>query len=91
MPSENPNAAIVARSLDVSEEKEGLTGLEVVTCSSQNVSIHKKDLWRVYPPRHTRVLRECKNLRVDEIPIHDGIPHGLLHCKRRKEHRWMDF
>ena len=63
------------------EEKEGHTGLEVAARRRQNVSIDEKSLRCVHTPGVVRAPRECDDLRIDEVPIHNGVPHGLLHCK----------
>lgn len=54
------------------------------------MSIDEECFGGVHPPRLIMgASRKCKDLCIDEIPICDGIPDGFLHCKGRKECRWL--
>jgi hypothetical protein len=51
--------------------------------------VNEQSFRSVHSPKFTRASRKCEDLGIDEIPIHDGIPHRLLHCKGRRECRWL--
>ena len=69
----------------MSPKKRRHTRLEIATRSLQHASINEDSLRRVDPPGLARVSGECKDFRVDKIPIHDGIPYRFLHCEGRQE------
>ena len=69
--------------------KKGHTGLEVATRSGQNMSIDEKSLRCVHPPRLSGASREGEDLCIDELPVHDRIPHRLLHRMWREERRLL--
>ena len=53
------------------------------------MGVDEQNFRRVNLPGLMRASRECEDLRINEITVHDGIPYGLLHCEWRIECCWV--
>lgn len=53
------------------------------------MGIDEQSFRGVHSPGFERAPGECEDLRIDEIPLHDGSTHGVLHCNGRGERRWL--
>ena len=69
----------------ITKRRDTLAGFEITTRSRQNVGVHEQRFWSVYPPRCMRTSREREDFCIDKVSVQDGVPHGFLHGKGRRE------